>query len=88
METLTSDYRREADKRFATARAEFFYHAGFELKKLHRIGNPLPRFVATRNEVTKDFETIADAMEWLAAHLARKAAIEAGEAQESNDWLT
>jgi hypothetical protein len=67
-----------AGKRFSAARA-LFEKEGFAFHRVRRIGVPMLRYFCTRNGLTENFDTLADAKVWLAQHLARKAALESGD---------
>jgi hypothetical protein len=75
--TATRDYLAAAGKRFETVRA-LFGNDGFEFYRVRQPGLPLSRYFCTRNCVESDFDTLADALEWLAAHKAKKSALESG----------
>jgi hypothetical protein len=78
-QTATADYQQASRKRFATVQA-LFAHEGFEFYRVRQPGLPMSRYFCTKNCVESDFETLADAAEWLAQHQAKKAALEAGNA--------
>lgn len=74
METLTRAYLSASGKRFSTARALFALR-GFQLHRVRVIGNPMSRYFAAKNLMRADFDTLADAEEWLNRHKARGAAL-------------
>jgi hypothetical protein len=68
-----------AARRFNATRA-LFKEAGFAFHRIRRVGVPMLRYSCIRNDLTEEFDTLADAKVWLAQHRAKKAALEAGNA--------